>query len=80
MAVDTRQKDKEWFVADPNTGSVPSWEREQLAVLMDIRDELKRLNGLLRGRLLHCSNFIGIPSALNAIRRNTTRPRKSKKP
>lgn len=43
-----------------------TWPRAyaQLAVLMDIRDELKKLN-----KLLYCSNFTGIPTTLRSIRR-----------
>ncbi len=47
--------------------------RAQLAVLMDIRVELKRLNNLL-----HCQNFIRVPTTLAAIKKNTTK-RKYKK-
>jgi hypothetical protein len=43
-----------------------SWDSIHAATLMDIRDELKRLN-----RLLHCHNFTSFPAALRAIRRNT---------
>jgi len=43
----------------------------QLAVLCVIRDELKKLNSLL-----HCSNFVEIPSILRAVKRNTTKKRK----
>jgi hypothetical protein len=50
-----------------------SYEAAQLAVLMDLRDELKRLNGLL-----HCSNFLAIPARLEAIRINTRKKRRVK--
>lgn len=43
------------------------------ALLMDIRDELKRLNGVL-----HCPNFLAIPFKLDAIKRNTTKKRTRK--
>lgn len=51
----------------PNT--VTNCQEARLAVLMDIRDELKKLNGLLR-----CQNFIDIPHVLKDIRRNTHKP------
>jgi len=72
--IDQRKKDVLWYVcwADRDGGEV-SWDGRQLAVLMDIRDELKRLN-----TLLHCSNFTAIPGELRAIRRNTTKPRRKK--
>jgi hypothetical protein len=48
-----------------------SWNHANLGMLMDIRDELRRLNNLL-----HCSNFTGMPFTLLDIKRNTTKPRK----
>jgi hypothetical protein len=74
VSPDRRQKDANWQVAEQD-GRVESWEAAQVAVLMDIRDELKRLNSLL-----HCGNFIAIPSKLERIARNTVKPRKRKKP
>jgi hypothetical protein len=68
--VDKRKKDLNWSVAD-DSGSTRSWDEVQVAVLMDIRDELKRLN-----TLLHCSNFVEIPSILRTIKRNTIKKRK----
>ena len=44
-------------------GKVPTWERVNLAVLMDIRDELQKLN-----RLLACENFISMPRVQKQIR------------
>ena len=44
-----------------------------LAVLVEVRDELKKLNALL-----HCDNFIRIPTELKHIRRNTTKKRRPK--
>lgn len=69
--MDRRKKDVVWNVAD-ESGAVYSYDRAALAVLMDLRDELKKLNSLL-----HCSNFISIPEKLNAIRRNTSKPGKN---
>lgn len=67
---DTRKKDANWSLNILPSGNV-STDDAQLAVLMDIRDELKILN-----RLLQCKNFIDIPFKLEAIKRNTTKPRK----
>lgn len=50
-----------------------TWDKVPIAVLMDIRDELKTLN-----QLFHCSNFVAIPTILRAIRRNTTKRRHKK--
>lgn len=41
---------------------VDSWQQVEVAVLMDIRDELQKLN-----RLLGCSNFINMPRTLSRI-------------
>lgn len=69
MSVDRRLKNVNWSVAEQD-GTVPSWERVGVAVMMDIRDELQTLN-----RLLGCPNFTQIPATLRAIRRNTAKPR-----
>ena len=61
-----RWKDHNWTPEGTYPGA-------QLAVLMDLRDELKALNGLL-----HCGNFVGIPRSLKAIRKNTTRTPRQK--
>ncbi len=46
----------------------------KLAVLMDIRDELQTLNGILG-----CVNFLNIPKVLAAIKVNTAKPHRRKK-
>jgi hypothetical protein len=69
---DRRRANIEWSVAD-EAGNMPTWERVGIAVMMDIRDELKTLN-----RLLACPNFTAIPRKLDAIRRNTAKPKESK--
>lgn len=51
-----------------------SWEEVQVAVLMDIRDELQKLNNVLR-----CPNFMGIPWTLKRIASNTAKPRHKRK-
>ncbi len=68
---DRRKKDIDWTVAEED-GRVPTWERVIVAVLMDVRDELKRLN-----TLLYCHNFTGIPQTLRAIRKNTTKKKRA---
>lgn len=72
MNVDRRRKNREWFVTDEQ-GATYSHLRDGclLAVAMDIRDELQKLNSLL-----HCHNFVVIPDILRTIRRNTTKPKK----
>ena len=70
MAVDTRQKNTRWNVV-PNSSGIFTYDQAQLAVLMDIRDELQALN-----HLLSCPNFVGIPRTLNQIQRNTVKRRR----
>lgn len=55
----------DWDLADKN-GDIGTWERVQIAVLMDVRRELQTLN-----RLLACPNFISIPATLRQIQQNT---------
>ena len=64
---DTRKKDIDWIIRTyPDRTSTTS--EAQLAVLMDLRDELQQLNALL-----HCVNFTGIPAILRKIAKNTTK-------
>lgn len=58
-----RYKNHQWVV---------TFADAKLAVLMDIRDELKTLN-----RLLACPNFLQIPTSLREISAHT-KPRKRK--
>jgi hypothetical protein len=65
---DTRRKDAQWLFPESN------WNIDNaiLAVLMDLRDELKAIN-----RVLGCANFLRIPRTIDAIVENTKpRPRK----
>lgn len=66
-----RHKDANWNLPDKLT----DWKECELAVLMDIRDEMKKLN-----RLFECPNFLAIPATLREIKRNTARPRKKRQP
>lgn len=59
----------------PSKGAtVHSYQDIHTALLMDIRDELQKLNGLL-----HCHNFTGIPTTLKSIRRAMPARPKAKK-
>ena len=64
-----RRKNTEWSL--PDLGETVTVDQAQLAVLMDIRDELQRLNALF-----NCSNFLAIPHTLRAIEKNTRPKRK----
>ena len=59
-----RHQNIDWTLPE---GTV-TWEQTQTAVLMDIREELQRLNALLR-----CRNFQEIPMTLRSLARNTAR-------
>lgn len=63
--IDTRHKDTLWDCGGPVVETV---HHANLAVLMDIRDELKTLN-----RLFGCHRFVAIPSQLEAIEKNTSK-------
>jgi hypothetical protein len=64
---DTRLKDALWHVVDTD-GRVGTWEQCLLAVLMDIRDELKLVN-----QVLQCHNTKDIPRKLERIARNAAK-------
>lgn len=64
-----RHQNAEWNLPEkPGT-----WTEVQVAILMDIRSELRKLNGIIG-----CTNFTEIPRILRAIQKNTTK-RKYKK-
>lgn len=65
-----RHKDVNWSLPD----RVSTCDQASVAVLQDIRDELKRMN-----TLLHCHNFTQIPYILRMIRRNTVKTRRKRK-
>jgi hypothetical protein len=65
--IDRRKKNANWSVAEPD-GTVPDWIRAQLAVLMDLRDELQAIR-----RLLECTKGQDIPRVLRQIRAHTSR-------
>lgn len=62
---DTRHKNTNWSICRNADDSV-SWDGAQLAVLMDIRDELQQLN-----RVFSCHNAQDIPNILRRIDKNT---------
>lgn len=75
--IDARRKNVEWTVSSDESPSV-TFAGAQLAVLMDIRDELQELNLRLRATL-GCSNFLRIPRDVRQIRLNTNKPKRRKK-
>lgn len=68
-----KEKDWDWTV---NSGGNYSFDAAQLAVLMDIRDELKIIKQRLSA--LECPNFLAIPRTLKRISANTAKPKKPK--
>ncbi len=72
MAIDRRKKDLRWNVADGDGNTYNDIkDGVSVAVLMDIRDELQRLN-----QLLHCQNFQNVPRELRAMHRELAKIRK----
>lgn len=71
---DRRFKDRDWALPVNVSGNIETWDAVKLALLMDIRDELRTLTGIFR-----CPNFLAIPKTLHAIKRNTSKKRKVRK-
>lgn len=59
---DTRHKNENWNLGESNANNCVSWQQMHMALLMDIRDELQKLNALL-----HCGNFLAIPERLQRM-------------
>ena len=64
-----RYKDTDWEII-PDKDNRCTWVQVQAAVLMDIRDELKKLN-----QTITYSSLSDVATQLRAIRRNTAKPR-----
>jgi hypothetical protein len=62
------------FGVNRNADGTWPYDAIHAAVLMDIRDELKRLNDLL-----HCVNFTQIPATLRGLRRDIAKLQKAAK-
>ena len=73
--MDQRNRDVNWkTVADDNCYKHEQhYRRASLAVLMDLRDELRRIR-----QVFECPNMLEVPHILRQIRRNTTKPAKKK--
>ena len=56
---DTRHKDGNWSLPTNSNGNIRDWTLVQVALLMDLRDELKKLN-----RTFDCPNFQAMPRFL----------------
>lgn len=71
MNADLRHKNADWILPPSDAKGNVTDSTVTNAVLMDIRDELRRLNALL-----HCPNFVSIPKKLDAIQRKLPPRRK----
>jgi len=71
MKTDRRHKNVRWQLPPLDAQGKATDAIVTNALLMDVRDEMQRLNALL-----HCPNFISIPKKLDAIRRKLPTPRK----
>ena len=62
------------WVNEGDRGTTIDVDQLQILLLMEVREQLKKLNGLL-----HCERFVGIPGKLERIVKNTSKPRKRKR-
>ena len=65
-----RLKDNAWTV-EPDALGKYSFDAAILTVLMDLRDEMKRMNSVL-----NCPNFLEVPGILRAIRVQTRKAKR----
>lgn len=68
-----RRANVNWAISNTEE-EVPGIGHAQLAVLMDIRDELQKLNAVFA-----CFNFTNMPAILRQIRKNTANLQKVKR-
>ena len=69
--------DRDWVGEPQGSGGAFTWDQATVAVLQDIRRELKEINHQ-NWRLLNifeCKNFLNVPKTLRTIARNTARHR-----
>jgi hypothetical protein len=66
-----RHKDYSWNVGSRNENGTFTWGQIKVSLLMDIRDELQKLNARLG-----CIETLRIPRYLRRIANNTAKPRK----
>lgn len=65
--MDRRGANENWLPLDMDC-KAPTWERVNTAILLDIRDELRKLNSIA-----NCHNTLAIPGFLRKIAKNTTK-------
>ena len=64
-------KDVIWTVPECANGGIASWEAVDTALLMDIRDQLQKLNAVFE-----CPNFLMVPTYLKTIEKNSRKPKR----
>lgn len=64
----SRFENRDWDLPTQSDGTV-RWEAVHSALLMDLRDELRRIR-----TTMECPNTAAIPNILRGIRSNTRRP------
>ena len=67
----TRKKNANWDVQNARPDGTWLWDQIKVSLLMDLRDELQALNGLLQ-----CGNVKKMFRDLTVIRQNTNRRKK----
>ena len=67
----TRKKNINWDVGNARPDGTWLWDQIKVLLLMDLRDELQTLNGLLQ-----CGNVKKMFRDLTVIRQNTNRRKK----
>lgn len=70
----SRHRNVDWYLPGNDTDKTVTNDIVKMAVLMDIRDELQKLNAVFA-----CHNARAIPGLLRRIARNTTKKRKPRK-
>lgn len=87
MPIDKRHKNRNWQLPTGANGAIESWQYVSIAVLMDLRDELRAGRSLQTqilaelqsiNRTLKCHETQAIPRILRRISANTAKPRKPK--
>lgn len=63
-----------WTMLESFLPEQMTWDKVEISLLLEIREELRTLN-----RLLACHRFTNIPSTLLAIERNTKKPKRKKR-
>lgn len=62
-------KNIDWDIPVTSTGNIADWDAVRTSVLMDVRDNLVDVRNELQklNSLLHCQNFIDIPNILRRV-------------